>query len=127
MKVLLADDSPTIQKVIRLCFADEPLQLEVASDGQQTMELLHSWKPDVLLVDALLPGMDGYEICTRVKRDIKIPVVLLVGAFEPFDFGRAEDSRYDAYLTKPFDTASLVRLVKELGSRADPAPAPETS
>ncbi|MBI4456510.1 MAG: response regulator [Acidobacteria bacterium] len=116
-KLLLADDSATIQKVVHLCFADEPFEVRVAPDGDRAQELLSGWCPDILLADVLLPGVDGYELCKRARHKSKIPVVLLVGMFEPFDFGRAEESRYDAYLTKPFDTRYLIELVKELVNR----------
>ncbi|MBI3941142.1 MAG: response regulator [Acidobacteria bacterium] len=117
-RLLLADDSATIQKVVALCFADEPVELRTASYGQEAVECLRSWRPDVLLVDALLPGIDGYEMCRQVKLESGIPVVLLVGTFEPLDFERAEASGYDAYLTKPLDSVHLVRLTKELAGRS---------
>jgi CheY-like chemotaxis protein len=111
-KILLADDSPTIQKVIELCFVDEPFEVQAVQDGNQALELLCSWYPDILLADVLLPGIDGYALCRTAKRDNNIPVILLVGTFEPFDFGRAEEAGYDAYLTKPFDTSQLNEMVK---------------
>ena len=123
-KLLLADDSSTIQKVVQLCFADEPFELQIAADGPRAAELLGTWRPDVMLVDVLLPGIDGYELCQRAKRENAIPVVLLVGTFEPFDFGRAEQAGYDSYLTKPFDTVHLVQVVKGLSEESVRTPKP---
>jgi DNA-binding response OmpR family regulator len=113
-KILLADDSATIQKVIELCFADEPFEVQAVQDGDQAQELIRSWQPDILLADVLMPGMDGYGLCRMAKRENHIPVILLVGTFEPFDFARAEEAGYDTYLTKPFDTAQLTQTVKGL-------------
>ncbi len=113
-KLLLADDSATIQKVIELCFADEPFEVQAVPDGDSAQERLRSWHPDVLLADVLMPGMDGYGLCRLAKQENHIPVILLVGTFEPFDFARAEEAGYDAYLTKPFDTAQLTQTVKGL-------------
>jgi len=113
-KILLADDSPTTEKVVQLCFTDEPYEIRAVQEGDEALEALNGWQPDVLLADALLPGQDGYSLCKRAKEENRIPVILLVGTFEPFDFGRAEDAGYDAYLTKPFDTTQLHQMVKEL-------------
>lgn len=113
-KILVAEDSPTIQKVVQLCFADEPFELQLVQEGDRALELLQTWRPDILLADALMPGTDGYTLCKVAKQENKIPVILLVGTFEPFDFGRAEESGYDAYLTKPFDTANLLKTVTGL-------------
>lgn len=119
-KLLLADDSATIQKVIQLCFADEPFELEVAQTGQRASWLLRAWRPDILLADVLMPEIDGYELCKQAKQENRIPVILLVGTFEPFDFGRAEQAGYDAFLTKPFDTVHLIEIVKEWAARPTP-------
>jgi CheY-like chemotaxis protein len=126
-RLLIADDSATTQKIIQLCFADEAAEVRAASDGVQAIDLFHAWRPDVVLVDVLLPGIDGYEICARIKQESQTPVVLLVGTFEPFDFDRAEASGYDAYLTKPFDTTQLVRVTLELAARSTAPGVPVTN
>ncbi|MBI2822591.1 MAG: response regulator [Acidobacteria bacterium] len=118
-RLLLADDSVTIQKVIQLLFADEPVEVRVAQHGEEALDLVFGWQPDILLADVLLPGMDGYDLCKRAKQH-QIPVVLLVGTFEPFDFVRAEESGYDAYLTKPFDTERLIEITRELTRKGGP-------
>ena len=116
-KLLLADDSVTIQKVIQLCFADEMVEISVAQDGEQALQVLRAWRPDILLADVLLPGIDGYELARVAKEENGIVVVLLVGTFEPFDSERAEKSGYDTYFTKPFDTQHLVRSVLDLANQ----------
>ena len=116
-KLLLADDSTTIQKVIQLCFADESVEISVAQDGEQALQALRAWQPDILLADVLLPGVDGYELARVAREENGIAVVLLVGTFEPFDSERAEKSGYDIYFTKPFDTQHLIRSVLDLANR----------
>ncbi len=117
-KLLLADDSVTIQKVVNLTFADEGIEVVSVGDGNAAMDRLEEDSPDIVLADVNMPGLTGYEICARIKeRDIlkQIPVVLLVGSFEPFDEEEAERVGADGYLTKPFQSISqLVEKVSEL-------------
>jgi CheY-like chemotaxis protein len=117
-KLLLADDSPTIQKVISLTFGDEGMEVVTAADGREALRRLEDEPPpDVLLADAVMPGPDGYELCERVKRDRRlqhIPVVLLVGTFEPFNEAEARRVGADTVLTKPFQ--SIRDLVSKVGS-----------
>ena len=117
-KLLLADDSPTIQKVISLTFADEGMEVVTASDGREALRLLADEPPpDIVLADAVMPGPDGYELCERVKRDgrlRRVPVVLLVGAFAPFNEAEARRVGADTVLTKPFQ--SIRDLVSKVGS-----------
>ncbi|MDT5156206.1 MAG: hypothetical protein QOH51_563 [Acidobacteriota bacterium] len=117
-KLLLADDSPTIQKVISLTFGDEGMEVVAVGDGTQALRVLEeSRPPDILLADVSMPGPDGYELCERVKRDERlrhIPVVLLVGMFEPFNEAEARRVGADIVLTKPFQ--SIRDLVSKVGS-----------
>lgn len=123
-RLILADDSKTIQKVIRLSFAAEEVEILCFEEGEAALEQVLSVGADVVLADVSLPGIDGYELCRRLKEDERsagIPVVLLASAFEPFDEGQAVQAHYDAVLTKPFDTTSLVSCVNELLSSRQPS------
>jgi len=115
--LLLADDSITIQKVVGIIFANEDYELVVVDNGNSALEKAREIRPDVMLVDALMPGKSGYEVCEEVRRDplLKgIPLLLLVGAFEPFDEDKARMSGADDHITKPFESQSLIDKVKEL-------------
>lgn len=115
--LLLADDSITIQKVVGIIFANEDYELVVVDNGITALEKAKESRPDVMLVDALMPGKNGYEVCEEVRRDPAlrdVPLLLLVGAFEPFDEERARNSGADAHITKPFESQSLIDRVKEL-------------
>ncbi|HYH87100.1 MAG TPA: response regulator [Pyrinomonadaceae bacterium] len=117
-KLLIADDSPTIQKVINLTFEDEDIEVVAVSDGEQALRILEEQTPpDILLADIWMPGPNGYELCERVKRDARlrhVPVILLVGAFEPFNEAEARRVGADTVLTKPFQ--SIRDLVSKVGS-----------
>jgi CheY-like chemotaxis protein len=125
-KLLLADDSVTIQRVIELTFADEDIQVTVVGDGRQAIERVQSERPDIVLADIGMPERDGYEVAAFIKNDPRlssIPVVLLTGAFEPLDETRARSAGFDGVLSKPFEPQTVINRVKELlsGSRAEGA------
>ena len=128
-KLLLADDSATIQKVIDLTFADEGVQVVSVSSGQEAIDRLLETKPDVVLVDVFMPSPNGYEVCEYVKTNEQlkhIPVMLLVGSFEPFDEAEARRVGADDILTKPFQ--SIRRLIDRVGALVSgPPPAEKES
>lgn len=125
-RILLADDSLTIQKVVELVFAGSDWDLRVVGSGDKAAALLPDFSPDVVLADAVMPGLSGYELCEAVKRlpdGPYIPVVMLTGTFEPFDRSRADAAGADAVVTKPFDSHALMALVKDVTERAKEAKA----
>lgn len=117
-KLLLADDSITIQKVVNLTFADQGMDVFAFSDGDSAVERLDEIRPDIVLADVNMPGINGYQLCELMRSDDSnrnIPVVLLVGSFEPFDREEAERVGSSAFLTKPFTSiAELVSTVQGL-------------
>lgn len=116
-KILLADDSATIRKVIELTFADEGIDVYSVADGDAAMKKFVEIDPDLVLADVNMPGMSGYQICEMIKQDestCEIPVILLTGSFEPFDLGEASRVGCNSYFTKPFTSIrELVLRVKE--------------
>ena len=115
-KLLLADDSATIQKVIDLTFADEGVRVVAVGNGQEAIDQLLEFAPDIVLADVFMPARNGYEVCEYVKTNEKlkhIPVMLLVGSFEPFDEAEARRVGADDILTKPFQ--SIRRLIDRVG------------
>ena len=122
-KLLLADDSATIQKVIDLTFADEGVRVLAVSNGQDAVDRLLEFAPDIVLADVFMPAPNGYEVCRYVKTNEKlkhIPVVLLVGSFEPFDEAEARRVGADDILTKPF--SSIRRLIDRVGALVSSPP-----
>ena len=127
-KILLADDSITIQKVIELTFSDEDFDVITVGNGRLALERLAEVRPDVVLCDIIMPEKDGYEVCEQIKSNPQwshVPVLLLTGAFEPFDQERASRAGYDGSLAKPFEPETLIAKVKDLLARA-PRPAAPT-
>ena len=117
IQLVLADDNPTIQQVVRLCFQKEPVEVHCFSDGREALRHIESRPSHVILADVSLPGLDGYEMCRQIKlnsRTAHVPVVLLVGAFESLDLQKAEQVGYHCALVKPLGTMQLVDLVRQL-------------
>jgi CheY-like chemotaxis protein len=124
-RILLADDSVTIQKVIELTFLDEDYEVKAVSNGDEAIAALPQVNPDFVIADVHMPGANGYEVCRRSKElRPDIPVLLLVGTFEPFDEGQSRAVGADSFLKKPFDSQELLQRVEELiNARSTAAPA----
>ena len=125
-KLLLADDSITIQKVVDLTFADEGVNVLCVGNGREAIEALAEFFPDVVLADVFMPEMSGYEVCEYIKHNDKfkhIPVMLLVGSFEPFDEKEARRVGANDTLTKPFQ--SIRRLIEKVGLLSSSRPSEE--
>jgi CheY-like chemotaxis protein len=115
--ILLADDSPTIRRLVTQTFAGGKLNIVEASNGEAAIKALDEVRPDIVLADIYMPGKNGYEVCAFVRKHETlhdIPVVLLVGAFDAFDENIARQSGATANITKPFEPGALIDLVKSL-------------
>jgi DNA-binding response OmpR family regulator len=130
-RLLLADDSITIQKVIELTFADEKIEVVAVSDGDQAIARLASERFDVVLADIGMPIKDGFEVAAFMKRHPgleHVPVILLTGAFDPVDDTRVSAVGAAAVLAKPFEPHVLVSRVRDLlRSAKTPVQPPRTS
>lgn len=135
-KLLLADDSVTIQRVVELTFSGEDIDVVTVSDGEQAIARITADQPDIVLADIAMPKKNGYEVAAFVKEHpslSNVPVLLLAGAFEPVDEEHARRVKSDGVLVKPFETHELIGRVRELidGERrefpAAAAPAASTS
>jgi CheY-like chemotaxis protein len=116
-KLLLADDSITIQRVIELTFAEEDVQVMAVGDGKHAIDRIQADRPDIVLADVGMPERDGYEVAAFIKGNPQlahIPVLLLTGAFEPIDETRARAVGCDGVLVKPFEPQMVINRVKDL-------------
>ena len=116
-KLLLADDSVTIQRVVELTFSGENVQVVTVGDGEQAIARIPLERPDIVLADIGMPKRSGYDVSAFVKGrpDLShIPVLLLAGAFEPVDDARAQQVKCDGVLVKPFEPQVVINRVKDL-------------
>lgn len=130
-KLLLADDSITIQKVVELVLAEEGFDIRATGNGEEALSAIASFRPDIVLADIEMPKMNGYQLCERIKADPAtrdIPVLLLAGAFEPIDEELAKSVGAEDYIIKPFESQELIskiNVVLTAGEVAAAAPAGE--
>src|SRR5215216_4826841 len=116
-KLLLADDSVTIQRVIELTFAGEDVQVLTAGDGEEAIARIPTDRPDIILADIGMPKRSGYDVSAFVKGRPElahIPVLLLAGAFEPVDEAKAKEVQCNGVLVKPFEPQHGIARVREL-------------
>lgn len=123
-RILVVDDEEPIQELLRFNLEREGFSVLVAGDGGQALELCQKMQPDLVVLDIMLPGIDGWEVCRRIRSLAKlqdIPVVMLTARGEEMDKVRGLDLGADDYLTKPFSPKELVariraRLRRQTGS-----------
>ncbi|MFA6687458.1 MAG: response regulator [Desulfuromonas sp.] len=125
-QLLLADDSVTIQKVVEITFADKDYEIVLTGNGDEALQAAQKRRPDLVLADVFMPGLDGYQLCERLKSDpnlASIPVLLLAGTFEPFDEERATQVGAVGWIPKPFTSQALIDKVEQtLAEAAEQAP-----
>lgn len=115
--LLLADDSVTMQKVVGITFANEDIELVVVDNGDAALERSREIRPDIVLADVGMPGLNGYELCEALKQesDLRhVRVILLTGTFDTYDEDRARAVGADAHVSKPFEAQALVEQVHTL-------------
>lgn len=120
IKLLFADDSVTIQKVVELAFESEDVEVTTVSSGDKVIEKLTESRPDIIIADVVMPGMNGIELCEKLKKDENynnIPILLLRNEFDEFDADVLLKTGADDCITKPFKSEELVKKIKELAAK----------
>ncbi len=130
-KLVVADSSPSVQKIVQMAFSGPDFEVYPLEDGQQVLESIGRINPDAVLLSLALPSKDGYEIShyLRSREDFKKTVlVLLKNAFEPLDAEKMNRLDYDGIVQKPFDSEELARLVRDvIDKKKGPHSLPEES
>ena len=113
--VLVVDDSPTVRKIVQLTLQREHIRVVTAGDGLSALAAVADEEPDLILLDIMLPRMDGYNICQVVRKNMSyrdLPIIMLSGRDGLFDKMRGKLAGSTEYMTKPFDSNELVQVVK---------------
>lgn len=128
-KVIVADDSPSVQKTVKMSFSNSEFEIYPFHDGQEVLKHLSQIGPDVVLLRLSLPPEGGYEVARRIKDEERVKgtsLFLLRGVFEPIDRKQMAGLEYDKMIQVPFDSNKLVHLVQDLTERRnDPQTLPE--
>ncbi len=130
-KILVADESPTIHKIVAMAFENEGIIVEGIGRGEHVLEYMVEYQPDIVLADIHLPGTDGYALCQQIKNSPSfesVRVILLTSDFEDIDKVELEISRADDFISKPFKTEEILKKVKsqlDTSEQAKEVPAKE--
>lgn len=127
-KILIVDDDANIAELISLYLLKECFDTLIVNDGEEAIEKFHSYQPGLILLDLMLPGIDGYEVCREIRKTSNVPIIMLSAKGEIFDKVLGLELGADDYMIKPFDSKELVARVKAVLRRFHPvvATAPQT-
>lgn len=123
-KILIVDDDDNIADLISLYLNKELYNTVIASDGEEALELFESARPDLILLDLMLPGIDGYQVCREIRQKSLVPIIMLSAKGETFDKVLGLEMGADDYIMKPFDAKELVARVKAVLRRSHAAEPP---
>ncbi len=127
-KVLIVDDDNNIAELISLYFTKECFETMIVNDGESVMEAVTAFAPNLILLDLMLPGIDGYQVCREIRARYSIPIIMLSAKGEVFDKVLGLELGADDYIEKPFDSKELVARAKAVLRRYKPmAAAPEVN
>lgn len=111
-KILIVDDDENIAELIKLYLNKECFDTSIAADGEAALQILKTYHPDLVLLDIMLPGIDGYEVLRQIRRTSNLPVIMLSAKGETFDKVLGLELGADDYIMKPFDSKEMVARVK---------------
>lgn len=111
-KILIVDDDANIAELIELYLTKECFQCMQAHDGEEALKKNTSFQPDLILLDIMLPGIDGYDVCREIRKTSTVPIIMLSAKGEVFDKVLGLELGADDYIIKPFDSKELVARVK---------------
>ncbi len=125
-RILVVDDEANIIDLVRLYLERDGYRVEAASDGAQAIEKIGSLSPDLVILDIMLPEIDGFEVCRQVRSESDVPIIMLTARDEDIDKIVGLELGADDYLTKPFNPRELVARVKAILRRAERTPQVDT-
>ena len=122
-RILIVDDDENIAELISLYLTKECYDTRIVGDGESALEAVSSFAPNLILLDLMLPGIDGYHVCREIRKDFSTPIIMLSAKGEVFDKVLGLELGADDYMEKPFDSKELVARVKAVLRRYQVEPA----
>ena len=119
-KILIVDDDENIAELISLYLAKECFDTKIVGDGESALEMFKTYQPNIMLLDIMLPGIDGYEVLREVRKSSNLPIIMLSAKGEVFDKVLGLELGADDYIMKPFDSKEMVARVKAVLRRFQP-------
>ena len=124
-KILVVDDDKNICELLRLYVEKEGFQVVLAYDGKRALELSESENPDLILLDIMLPELDGWQVCREIRKQSKVPIIMLTAKGEVFDKVLGLELGADDYVVKPFEAKEVVARIKAVLRRSGKEEGPE--
>ena len=116
-KILIADDHPEVVELVRISLEGEDYEIVDASNGEEALKKARFEKPDLIILDVMMPGMNGFEVCRQLKKDPQgkeIPIVMLTAKGQKVDKQKARRMGAREYITKPFSPSHLLAKIQEI-------------
>ena len=117
-RILIVDDDTNICELLRLYLEKDGFQTDIVTDGIKAIEVFHSVNPELVLLDIMLPGMDGWQICREIRKTSQTPIIMLTAKGETFDKVLGLELGADDYITKPFETKEVIARIKAVLRRS---------
>ena len=117
-KVLVVDDDKNICELLRLYLEKEGYNAIISHDGEEAVVKFNALKPDIILLDIMLPGLDGWQVCREIRKKSNVPIIMITAKGETFDKVLGLELGADDYVVKPFDTKEVIARIKAVYRRA---------
>ena len=118
-KILIVDDDQNICELLRLYIEKEGYKTAIANDGQQALDMFESESPDLVMLDIMLPGLDGWQVCREIRKKSQCPIIMLTAKGEVFDKVLGLELGADDYVVKPFEAKEVVARIKAVLRRTN--------
>ena len=126
-KILIVDDDANIAELISLYLTKECYETMIVNDGEEALSVFKTFQPNLILLDLMLPGIDGYQVCREIRSKSSTPIIMLSAKGEVFDKVLGLELGADDYIMKPFDSKEMVARVRAVLRRYQAVPKPESS
>jgi DNA-binding response OmpR family regulator len=116
-RVLIAEDNPQNAELVEAYLGEQEFEIRIAADGEQTLQLVRTWRPDLILLDVMMPKISGFEVCKRLRADVTTrdtPVLMITALDQASDVERALEAGTNDFLTKPINKNELLLRVRSL-------------
>lgn len=119
-KILIVDDDKNISELLRIYLVKEGYEPLMAFDGEEALAVFNEERPDLVLLDVMMPKLDGWQVCREIRRNSSTPVIMLTARGETFDKVLGFDLGADDYIVKPFDAKEVIMRIRAVLRRVNP-------
>jgi DNA-binding response OmpR family regulator len=119
-KILIADDNPSIVNILSDYIKKEQMNVVSVADGEAALKVFDQWKPDMILLDVMMPKMDGFTVCKEIRKTSMVPIIMITARSEDFDKIMGLDIGADDYIVKPFSPKEIIARIHAIFRRVEP-------